>query len=310
MRIIFMGNPEFAVPSLEQIAESNHEILYVVSNPPKQIGRGRKISETAVSISAKAMSIPVLQPPKLNDINFLRYISLMQPDIFVVVAYKILPYRLLSIPRFGAINLHPSLLPKYRGAAPIQWAIFNGEKETAVTTISLSKKVDSGVILLQDTVDVFDDDNFGTLSERLSKLGAEIVVKTLDGIESNKIVGTPQDETKVTKAPKINTKDLEIDWNKSATEIHNQIRAFSPYPAAFTTFGGKRLKIFSSSINIDYNNEDKIGKIIVCTKNELSIQTGKGLLNIHELQLEGKKRMDIISFLNGVNIYTGTILGK
>jgi methionyl-tRNA formyltransferase len=305
-----MGNPEFAVPSLEQIANSNHEILYVLSNPPKRIGRGRKVKETAVCISAKEMGIPVLQPPKLNDINFLRYISSMQPDIFVVVAYKILPDRLLSIPRYGAINLHPSLLPKYRGAAPIQWALINGDKKTAVTTISLTKTVDSGSILIQEPVDIFDNDNYGTLSERLGKLGAGIIVKTLDGIESGKIVGILQDENKVSKAPKIKPDDLIIDWNKSATEIRNQIRAFSPYPGVFTTFDGKRLKLYSSSINIENTSDANIGRIVVCTKNQLSVQTGKGLLNIHELQLEGKKRMDVVSFLNGVNISTDVILGK
>jgi len=310
MRVIFMGNPEFAVPSLEQIANSNHEILYVVSNPPKQIGRGRKVRETAIGISAKAMSIPVLQPPKLNDINFLRYISSMQPDIFVVVAYKILSDNLLSIPRYGAINLHPSLLPKYRGAAPIQWALINGDEKTAVTTISLSKRVDSGSILLQELVEIYDDDNYGKLSDKLSKLGAKIVVKTLDRIESGDVIGKPQDETKVTKAPKIKSDDLEIDWNKSAIEIHNQIRAFSPYPTAYTLLDGKRLKIFSSSINTENIVDENIGKIVVCSKNQLTLQTGDGQLDIYELQLEGKKRMDVVSFLNGVNISTNIVLGK
>ena len=222
MRIIFMGNPEFAVPSLEQISNSKHQILYVVSNPPKKIGRGKKISETAVGIAAKAMEIPVLQPPKLNDINFLRYISSMQPDIFVVVAYKILPRELLSIPRFGAINLHPSLLPKYRGAAPIQWSLINGDKETAVTTISLSKKIDSGSILMQEKVIINDDDNYGTLSERLSKNGADLVVKTLDGIEAGNINGIVQDESKVTLAPKIKSGNLNTT-NKNEPRINKVI---------------------------------------------------------------------------------------
>ena len=304
-----MGNPKFAVPSLEQIVNSNHEILYVVSNPPQQIGRGRKVHETAVGISAKEIGIPILQPPKLNDINFLKYISSMRPDIFVVVAYKILPDRLLSIPRFGSINLHPSLLPKYRGAAPIQWALLNGDKETAVTTIILSKRIDSGSILLQELVDIKEDDNYGTLSDRLSKLGSKIVVKTIDGIESGKIIGTPQDETRVTKAPKITADDLYINWNKSAIDIHNRIRAFSPNPGAYSTFEGRRLKIFSSSV---YNKNDNniAGKIVICSKSRLSIQTGDGQLLIHELQLEGKKRMDVASFLNGTNITTDLVLGK
>jgi methionyl-tRNA formyltransferase len=228
----------------------------------------------------------------------------------VVVAYKILPDRLLSIPKYGAINLHPSLLPKYRGAAPIQWALINGDKETALSTILLSKRIDSGSILVQEPVEIFDEDNYGTLSDRLSQLGAKIVVKTLDGIESGVIVGTPQDETKVTKAPKIKPDDFEIDWDKSAIEIHNQTRAFSPFPGAYTTVDGKRLKIFSSSVFFKNNSDKNNGEIIVCSKNQLTIQTGDGQLNILELQLEGKKRMDVESFLNGVNISTDIILGE
>lgn len=309
MRIIFMGNPEFAVPSLEQVSKSKHQILYVVSNPPKHIGRGKKIRETAVGISAKAIGIPLLQPPKLNEINFLRYISSMQPDIFVVVAYKILPSKLLSIPKYGAINLHPSLLPKYRGAAPIQWSLINGDKQTAVTTIALSDKIDSGAILLQEPVDIHNDDNYGALSERLSKKGAELVVKTLNEIEANKLETKSQDESKVTLAPKIKTEDLIIDWNNTAIEIYNRIRAFSPYPGAFTTLNGKRLKIFSTTVSVDEFPEENIGKVISNNKDELSVQTGRGQLNIHEIQLEGKKRMDIDSFLRGMKIPENTILG-
>ena len=190
MRIIFMGNPDFAVPSLQRISESSHEIITVVSNPPKRIGRGNKISETAVGIAAKAMEIPLLQPPQLNDKQLLQYLSWMKPDIFVVVAYKILSDKLLSIPKYGAINLHPSLLPKYRGAAPIQWALINGDTQTAVTTISLSGEIDAGEILLQETIDINENDNYGTLANRLSEIGADLVVKTLDGKKVSVIVYT------------------------------------------------------------------------------------------------------------------------
>lgn len=309
MRIIFMGNPEFAVSSLEQISNSNHQILYVVSNPPKKIGRGKKINETAVGIAAKAMEIPVLQPPKLNDINLLRYISSMQPDIFVVVAYIILPRALLSIPRFGAINLHPSSLPKYRGAAPIQWSLINGDKETAVTTISLSKKIDSGSIIMQEKVKINDYDNYGTLSKRLSKIGADIVVKTLDGIEAGNLNEIVQDESKVTLAPKIKSDDLKIDWTQSAKDIHNQIRAFSPYPGAFTEINGKRLKIFMTSILDDRKVDNETGKIVEHSKMKLSVQTGIGQLNILEVQSEGKKRMKIDEYLRGANISLDTQFG-
>lgn len=309
MRIIFMGNPKFAVPSLEKIAQSNHDVLYVISNPPKKIGRGRKIKETAVGISAKAMEIPVIQPTNLNEIEFLRYITSMQPDIFVVVAYKILPTRLLSIPRLGAINLHPSKLPQYRGAAPIQWSLINGDKKTAVTTIKLSKEVDSGAIMMQEELKISTEDNFGSLSARLSDIGANLVVKTLDGIENGTLICQEQDNSKMTLAPKIRSDDLRITWAKTANEINNQIRAFSPSPGAFTILNGKRLKIYSATIQNDLVDDRKIGEITV-SDNEVSVQTGTGQLSLNNVQLEGKKRMSIADFLRGVTITPNSIIGS
>ncbi|NHZ85724.1 MAG: methionyl-tRNA formyltransferase [Planctomycetia bacterium] len=309
MRIIFMGNPDFAVPSLRCIAESSHEIIAVVSNPPKRIGRGKKIKETVVGITAKAMEIPLLQPLKLNDKQFLQYLSWMKPDVFVVVAYKILSDKLLSIPKYGAINLHPSLLPKYRGAAPIQWTLINGDSQTAVTTIALSTKIDSGAILLQKPVDIKNEDNYGTLAKRLGEIGAKLTVDTLDGIESSNLPGTPQDESKASLAPKIKSSDYKIDWKKQAIEIHNLIRAFSPFPGAFTTFNNKRLKIYSSSLVENVSDNIKCGEIVINSKNRLVIQTGKGLLEIGEVQLEGKNRMRIEEFLRGTKLQSTMIFG-
>ncbi|NHZ85920.1 MAG: methionyl-tRNA formyltransferase [Planctomycetia bacterium] len=309
MRIIFMGNPDFAVPSLQRISESSHKILAVVSNPPKRIGRGNKIKETAVGIFAKAIGIPLLQPPKLNGKQFLQYLAWMKPDVFVVVAYKILSDRLLSIPKYGAINLHPSLLPKYRGAAPIQWALINGDSQTAVTTISLSEQVDSGAILLQKPVDIKYEDNYGTLANRLSEIGAKLVVDTLDGIESGNLSGKPQDESKVSFAPKIKSIDHQIDWKKQAIEIHNFIRAFSPFPGAYTIFNNKRLKVYSSSIVENDSDNKKCGEIVVKSKNKLIIQTGKGLLEIGEVQIEGKKRMTVEEFLRGTKLQSAMLFG-
>ncbi len=310
MRIIFMGNPEFAVPSLRRISESSHKLIAVVSNRPKRIGRGNKIKETSVGITAKAMEIPLFQPPKLNENQFLQYLSWMKPDIFVVVAYKILSDKLLSIPKYGAINLHPSLLPKYRGAAPIQWALINGDSQTAVSTISLSKQIDSGKILLQETVNIENEDNYGTLASRLSEIGADLVIKTLNGIEINNLQGTPQDESKVTLAPKIKSDDYKIDWTKQAYEIHNLIRAFSPAPGAFTAFNNKRIKIFSSSILDNLSDNINCGEIVICSKNQLAIQTSKGLLEIGELQIEGKKRMKVEEFLRGTKLQIKMMFGN
>jgi len=309
MRIIFMGNPDFAVPSLQHISASSHKIIAVVSNPPKQIGRGNKIKETAVGIAAKAMEIPLLQPPKLNDKQFLQYLSWMKPDILIVVAYKILSDRLLSIPKYGAINLHPSLLPKYRGAAPIQWSLINGDSQTAVTTILLSGEIDSGNILLQETVNIKNDDNYGTLTDRLSEIGADLVVKTLDGIEEGNLKGTSQDESQVTLAPKIKSGDYRIDWSRTTEQIHNLIRAFSPSPGAYTSFNGKRLKIYSSSMLDNLSNKMKCGEIIICSKNQLAIQTGKGLIEIGDVQIEGKKRMKVEEFLHGTKLQIKMMLG-
>jgi methionyl-tRNA formyltransferase len=309
MRVIFMGNPNFAVPSLQKISESSHEIITVVSNAPKPIGRGKKIKETDVGINARAMEIPLLQPARLNDSSFLQYIWAMRPDIFVVVAYKILPDKLLSIPRYGSINLHPSLLPKYRGAAPIQWSLINGDSKTAVSTISLSKRIDSGAILLQKVVNINDDDNYGTLAERLSKIGADIVVETLNEMEVGTLKGTTQDESEVTLAPKIKSNDLFINWEKSAIEIRNLIRAFSPSPGAFTIFKSKRLKIFSSSILDSSSENGKCGEIVICSKGQLAIKTGNGLLEIEEVQLEGKKRIKIEEFLRGTKLQSQMMFG-
>jgi len=309
MHIIFMGNPDFAVPSLQRITESSHKIISVVSNPPKRIGRGNKIKETSVGITAKAMEISLIQPPKLYDKQLLQYLLWMKPDIFVVVAYKILPDRLLSIPKYGAINLHPSLLPKYRGAAPIQRAIINGDSQTAVTTIFLSKRIDSGKILLQEIVNIKDEDNYGTLAIRLSEIGADLVVNTLNGIEAGNLQGICQDESMATLAPKIKSDDYKIDWTQTAEQIHNLIRAFSPSPGAFTTFKSKRLKIYFSSILDSSSDNIKCGEIVICSKKQLAVQTGKGLLDIHEVQFEGKKRMKVEEFMRGTKLQTKMILG-
>lgn len=304
-----MGNPDFAVPSLQRISESQHDVIAVVSNPPKRLGRGNKIRETAIGLAAKAMEIPLLQPPKLNDRQFLQYLSWMKPDIFVVVAYKILSDRLLSIPKHGAINLHPSMLPKYRGAAPIQWALINGDSQTAVTTISLSGKIDAGEILLQETVDIDKDDNYGILADRLSKIGADLVVKTLDRIETDNLQGIQQDDSKVTMAPKIISDDHKIDWTKTAEQINNLIRAFSPSPGAYTIFNSKRVKIYSSSILDKQLDDTKCGEIVICSSDRLAVQTDKGLLEIGEVQFEGKKRMKIEEFLRGTKLQIKMILG-
>ena len=297
-----MGNPQFAVPGLQQIAESDHKVIAVVSNPPKRIGRGKKIRETAVGVAAKALEIPLLQPSKLNDLNFLRYLSWMKPDIFVVVAFKILSKKILAIPKYGAVNLHPSLLPKYRGAAPIQWALINGDTETAVTTISLTSQIDAGSILLQETANIKDTDNYGSLSDRLSKQGADLLVRTLDGMESGNIKGYSQDKSKVTKAPKLTQKDYRIDWTTSSIEILNRIRAFSPFTGAFTFLNDKRLKIFSALIAQEPSNLTNPGEIYLKDNKQIFVKTVDRTIEILELQIEGKRRMKAEEFLKGIKL--------
>lgn len=292
-----MGTPDFAIPSLKILLESNHKVISVVTQPDKERGRGQKVSFTAVKQFAVENIIPVYQPEKLKgNIEFVEQMKSLEPDLFVVVAFGILPKEIFEIPKHGSFNLHGSYLPKYRGAAPIQWALINGDTETGLTTFKLAEKVDTGNILLQEKVEINYDDNFETLHDRMSELGAKLVLDTVNLIESGNYELKKQDDSLASPAPKITKEICLIDWNKSAVEIHNLVRGLSPYPAAFFNYNNKVIKVYKTQIVYDVNLKP-FG--LHQTKTDLTIGCGKGALRILEIQQEGKKRMSIEEFLRG-----------
>ena len=297
MNIIFMGTPDFSIPSLITLIESKHNVLAVVTAPDKQRGRGRKISFTPVKDFAIENNLPVLQPEKLkNNLEFIDELKQFDADLYVVVAFKILPSEVFEIPEFGSFNLHASYLPKYRGPAPIQWALINGETETGLTTFKLAEKVDTGNIYLQIKTDIKPNDNLETLYDKLSAEGAKIVLDTVNLIESGNYVLQEQDNSLATPAPKITKEVARINWNKPADQIHNLVRGLSPIPGAYFDFEGKLIKIYETEM---VEREDLKPFEFDQTKKELIVGCGEKALRILELQLEGKKRMMVEEFLRG-----------
>jgi len=296
MRIIFMGTPEFAVTALDAIKNSRHQIAAVVTTPDKERGRGRNVTFTPVKEYAVKNNIPVLQPEKLKDTIFLNELAILNADLFVVVAFRILPKEVYSLPPKGTFNLHGSILPKYRGAAPIQWSLINGDKETGVTTFFLEDKVDTGNIILCEKLEIADDDNFGSLHDKMAVLGSEVILKTIEMIEKNEYAVQQQDSALATGAPKITKETCLIDWTKPAIDIHNLIRGLAPYPGAFFTHKNKIIKIFKSAINTEAKL--KPGEFYQ-TKNSLTVGCGSAALDIIEIQQEGKKVLSIDTFLRG-----------
>ena len=306
LRIIFMGTPGFAVPSLDILLKNNYNVVAVVTMPDKPAGRGRKIKQSPVKEYAVAHNIPVLQPTNLKSPEFLEELKSYNANLQIVVAFRMLPEAVWNMPELGTFNLHASLLPKYRGAAPINWAIINGEKETGVTTFFLQHEIDTGDILFQEKVDIAETETAGTLHDKLMNVGAKLVLKTVKAIENNDYELTAQDESLACPAPKIFKKDCLIDWNDTQENIYNKIRGLSPYPAAFTYLTGKNgkkkvLKIYFAE-KTGEENAAQPGTIFTDNKNFIKIATKNGLLNITDLQLEGKKRLKIKDFLNGTDM--------
>ena len=302
LKVIFFGTPEFAKNSLEAIHLSHHQVVAAVTAPDKASGRGQKISQSAVKIYAESENIPVLQPEKLRNEEFLEEIKNLNADIFVVVAFRMMPKILFQIPPKGTFNLHASLLPQYRGAAPINFAIINGEKETGATTFFINEKIDEGNILLQDKLPIFENENAGELHDRLMVLGANLIVKTLDGIAENTIIEKPQPQVEnIKNAYKIFKEETKINWTLNSQEIHQFILGMSPYPAAFTeiTIGDeqKSLKIFSGTPEI-VEHQHNSGSLKI-SKSEFYFYTKDGIYKPESIQLQGKKRMSVKDFLNG-----------
>jgi len=296
MKVVFFGTSVFAVPMLEGIINSKHSVLAVVTQPDRKKGRLLNIAVPAVKEVALSKSLKVLQPEELDD-AFTSELSKLASDIFVVIAYgHILKKHVLKIPKRYSINVHASLLPKYRGAAPINWAVMNGESKTGVTIIKINERMDEGDVLSHIETKIKKDDTSSTLSERLSKLGKELLIKTLDLIEEGKEKFEKQDSEKATYAKKLTKQSGLIDWNKGALEIHNKVRGVVPWPGAYTFFDGKKINIWQTSV---LDGEGKSGEIVEVEGKTLIIGTGKGLLGVKEIQAEGKKRMGVEDFLRG-----------
>lgn len=308
-RIVFMGTPDFAVASAEALHTSGFQIVAAVTVPDKPAGRGQRLQESAVKQWASAQWLPVLQPQDLREPHFLQQLREFGADLYVIVAFRILPREVFSIPPLGTINLHASLLPKYRGAAPINWALIEGEHETGVTTFVIDDKVDTGGILLQRRTAIGAGETFGELYDRLKNLGAEVLVETIKRYAGGEIEPQRQ-EGEPTRAPKLTPALRIINWTKSAERIYNLVRGLSPVPCAYTTINGKTLKIYSSRIRYGVAAA-KPGRIVTADKKTgvLEVQTGENFLRLLDVQLEGKKRMAASDFLRGFPIQVGDALG-
>ncbi|HEY8660117.1 MAG TPA: methionyl-tRNA formyltransferase [Hanamia sp.] len=304
LRVIFMGTPQFAVPSLSKLYEAGYNIVAVVTAPDKPAGRGMQLTESAVKKYALEKNLKILQPEKLKDHAFIEELKLLKADVQVVVAFRMLPEVVWNMPPMGTINLHASLLPQYRGAAPINWAIINGEKQTGVTTFKLKHDIDTGNILLQEKIEITENETAGTLHDKMMNIGAELLLQTINGLAKGNIEEIVQSSSSIFKdetlhhAPKIFTETCEINWNNNTNSIHNLILGLSPYPAAFTFLQGKKLKIFSAEKEID-NKVNDPGKIFTDNKTFLKFSTNDGFISLKEIQLEGKKKMNIEDFLRG-----------
>lgn len=302
LRIIFMGTPEFAVPSLEVLVQHQFNVVAVITAPDKPQGRGQKLAASPVKECAMKYNIPVLQPTNLKAPEFFDELKSYQANLQIVVAFRMLPEVVWAMPSLGTFNLHASLLPQYRGAAPINWAIINGVKETGATTFFLKHEIDTGSVIFQHREPIHDTDTVGTLYERLMNNGAQLVLKTVKAIETGNYPSVPQPEgVEIKHAPKIFKETCAIDWNKTSEQIRNFVRGLSPYPSAWTTLAGKTFKIFSVSV-VTHDHDKNVGEFSSDNKTYLYVKTADGWISLDEIQPEGKKRMSVQEFFRGNRI--------
>lgn len=301
LKIIFFGTPDFAVASVAALVDNGFNVVAIVTAPDKASGRGLQVHSTPVKLYADSKNIPVLQPEKLKNPEFLQSLNDLNADLHIVVAFRMLPVAVWDMPPMGTVNVHGSLLPQYRGAAPINWAIINGATETGVTTFKLKHEIDTGNILLRSKVPILPEDNAGTVHDKLMEEGAALLVATVKGLATNTLEEIPQDTIsgELLHAPKIFKEDMRIDWTANATSIINLIRGLSPYPAAFSTLEGKTIKVYNAAISEDNVSNAEAGTYETDHKTYLRFAAKDAWINILELQQEGKKRMDIVSFLRG-----------
>ena len=308
LRIIFMGTPDFAVATLESLLSGPDQVVAVVSQPDRRKGRGKKLSPTPVKETAMEAGIPVLQPTKIKTDEFKEQLAFYKPDVIVVAAYgRILPPQILELTPHGCINVHGSILPKYRGAAPIQWAVINGDKEAGVSIMQMDEGMDTGDILHIATITPDEDETAGSLFWKLAKLGGVALLETLEILKNGNLSPTPQAHEQATHAPMLTKEDGHIDWTQPATSIHNRIRGLDPWPSAYCFLDGKRFRLFAPDIvHKDCNQEP--GTVLSADKSGLLVATGANCIKIKEIQPEGKKRMLVEAYINGHPIASGTLL--
>lgn len=311
MRIIFMGTPDFAVPSLLAILEAGHQVVSVVTQPDRPKGRGKQMTPPPVKVAALEHNLPVFQPEKVRTDEALQHLESLQADLLVTAAYgQILPERLLNMPRLGAVNVHASLLPRYRGGAPIHRCIINGEDESGVTIMRMVKALDAGDMITQVRVSIAKEDTVGTLHDKLAAAGAKLLLETLPMMEAGTHTETPQDHELSTYAPNLTRDDERIDWSKKADQIYNQVRGLNPWPVAFTTWNGNVLKVWWTEITDGQAVTGKPpGTVLRSSENGIEVQTGQGILAIKELQPAGKRKMTAEELLRGQTLEAGTQLG-
>lgn len=302
MRILFMGTPEFAVPSLERLVEHGYTPVAVVTGPDRPRGRGQRLSPTPVKKAARRLGVDrILQPESVKDPAFAEQVAALEPDVIVVVAYKILPPAVYTQARKGAFNLHGSLLPKYRGAAPINWAVMNGEEETGVTTFFLEKRVDTGDVILQKRMPIGPEETAGEVHDRMKELGADAVLETVQAIEAGTVATQVQDPEQATPAPKIFREDCRVPWERPAEAVHNHVRGLSPYPGAWTHHDDTLLKLYRTRLG---EGQGAPGTVLRAD-GELVVACGTGAVEVVEVQQEGRKRLPAESFLNGYPLAVG-----
>ena len=324
MRIVFMGTPDFSVPALKALVEAGHQVIAVVTQPDKPKGRGKEVQMTPVKIQAMEYGIPVYQPAKVREASFVEVLKGMEADVYVVIAFgQILPKAVLELPKYGCINIHASLLPKYRGAAPIQWCVIDGERETGITTMMMDVGLDTGDMLEKAVIPIEEKETGGSLHDKLSMAGGDLILSTLKKLEEGTLVRTPQTDEGTCYA-KMLTKSLgDIDWNQGAVSIERLIRGLNPWPSAYTMWNGKTIKIWAADViagreAAEFLSESGVpaetgtapGTVVCSDKRRLVVCTGGGLLSIRELQMEGKKRMDTPAFLRGYPIPAGDVFVK
>ena len=310
LRIIFMGTPHFAVPALQALIHEKQEILSVITQPDRPKGRGKKLTPSPVKMCAEENNLTILQPQRLDD-SFLSLLLALTPDLLIVVAFgQIIPGKALSSAKWGGINIHASLLPHYRGSAPIQWAVINNEKKTGLTTMFMDEGLDTGPILMQQEVDVLEGETAGMLHDRLSSLAPGLLIRTLEGLANGLITERKQDNSLATYAPKLTKEQGLINWSWPAERLYGLIRGLDPWPGAFTYYNEKMLKLFGCFLAGDRQTVSVPGKIKGLNERGLEIETGKGSIIVEEIQASGKKRLPVKEFQRGSTLSVGSILGK